>query len=82
MLRDSLYKIFLSPLFFSTGSFYLYYIPDEESWNDLDLRAPMTRVCTGKPLITAISLGHDGTSPAVAVATDDGAISIYKWLPP
>ncbi|XP_041358396.1 probable E3 ubiquitin ligase complex SCF subunit sconB [Gigantopelta aegis] len=64
------------------GSFYLYYVPNQDCWDNLDLMAPLTRVCTEKPLITAISLGHHGTGPLVAVATDDGAISIYKWRPP
>lgn len=65
---------------FLAGFVYLYHLPSEKAWKQLDLSKPSREIQLVKQHIHAVAIDDFGMGPYVAIATEDYCIHIVKFL--
>ena len=58
---------------------YLYHVPNEDSWNSLDLSKPASIINTQQEHINAVAIGDDGGGPCIVIATDGSFLTVIQW---
>ena len=54
-------------------------MPNEESWNNLDLSRSASIVTTHQEHVNAIAIGDDGGGPCIVIATDGSFLTVIQW---
>ena len=58
---------------------YVYHLPNEDSWNNLDLSKPASIINTQQEHINAVAIGDDGGGPCIVIATDGSFLTVIQW---
>lgn len=61
------------------GSVFLYHMPSDSAWDNLDLTKPDHTICTGHEHVNGIIIGDDGAGPFVVIATERHMITWVQF---